>query len=83
MKTLKVEPSLAQALLTRALAVLAVPLCTDHVQYTQTDTIRNYKLTIYSFTDHKKDIFRSVYDRKIVSHWWHLNIFDQRCHNGL
>lgn len=46
MKTLKVEPSLAQALLTRALAVLAVPLCTDHVQYTQTDTIRNYKLTI-------------------------------------
>lgn len=46
MKTLKVEPSLAQTLLTRALAVLAVPLCTDHVQYTQTDTIRNYKLTI-------------------------------------
>ena len=40
----------------------------SHVQYTQTDTVRNYKFTIRTVWQIVKDSFRSVYNRKIVPH---------------
>ena len=38
----------------------------SHVQYTQTDTVRNYKFTIRTVCQIVKDSFLSVYNRKIV-----------------
>ena len=41
---------------------------TSHVQYTQTDTVRNYKLTIRTVWQIVRGSFQSVHNRKIVPH---------------
>ena len=63
-----------------------IPMANSHVQYTQTDTVRNYKFTIRTVWQIAKDSFRSVYNRKIVPRSgtliYHV-LFKGRGHSGL
>ena len=49
-------------------------VASSHVQYAQTDTVQNYKLTIRTVWQIVKDSFRSVFSRKIVPHKWDIVI---------
>ena len=59
---------------------LSLPGLRSHVQYTQTDTVRNYKFTIRTVWQIIKDRLRSVYNRKIVPHYV---LFKRRGRRGL